>query len=82
MILVFGETGQVATELQFYKDVIALGRDKVDLSVSSTCAEAIKFYKPRAVINAAAFTSVDQAENKETLANKINGDAPSAMARA
>jgi dTDP-4-dehydrorhamnose reductase len=81
MILVFGKTGQVARELQAYKDVIALGRDQADLSNPSSCAEAIRQYKPRAVINAAAYTAVDQAESEEHLANKVNGEAPGAMAR-
>ena len=80
MILVFGKTGQVATELQSYKDVIALGRDQADLSVPTMCTEAIQSYKPRAVINAAAYTAVDKAESEESLANTINGDAPGAMA--
>ena len=82
MILAFGKTGQVATELQSYKDVIALGRDQADLSVPTTCTEAIQRYKPRAVINAAAYTAVDKAESEEGLANTINGEAPSAMASA
>jgi dTDP-4-dehydrorhamnose reductase len=82
MILVFGKTGQVATELQFHKDVIAIGRDQADLSNPSSCAEAIRQYKPRAVINAAAYTAVDKAESEENLANTINGDAPGAMASA
>ena len=81
MILVFGKTGQVATELQSFKDVIAIGRDQADLSRPSTCAEVIRQYKPRAVINAAAYTAVDKAESEENLANTINGDAPGAMAR-
>ena len=81
MILVFGKTGQVASELRSHKDVIALGRDQADLSVPTTCTEAIQRYKPRAVINAAAYTAVDMAESEEHLANKINGDAPGAMAR-
>ena len=81
MILVFGKTGQVATELQSYKDVIALGRDQADLSVPTMCTEAIQRYKPRAVINAAAYTAVDKAESEENLANTINGDAAGAMAR-
>ena len=81
MILVFGKTGQVATELQSYKDVIAIGRDQADLLVPTTCIEAIRRYKPRAVINAAAFTAVDNAEIEESLANTINGDAPGSMAR-
>lgn len=80
MILVFGKTGQVATELQSYKGVIALGRDQADLSVPTMCTEAIQSYKPRAVINAAAYTAVDKAESEESLANTINGDAPDAMA--
>lgn len=80
MILVFGKTGQVATELQSYKDVIALGRDQADLAIPATCAEAIRHHEPRAVINAAAYTAVDKAESEENLANTINGDAPGAMA--
>jgi dTDP-4-dehydrorhamnose reductase len=81
MILVFGKTGQVASELQSHKDVIALGRDQADLSTPSSCAEAIQRYKPRAVINAAAYTAVDKAESEEHLATKINGEAPGAIAR-
>jgi dTDP-4-dehydrorhamnose reductase len=82
MILVFGKTGQVATELQSHKDVIALGRDQADLSSPSTCVEAISNCKPRAVINAAAYTAVDKAESEKDLANTINGDAPGAIASA
>ena len=82
MILVFGKTGQVASELQSHKDVIALGRDQADLSVPTMCTEAIQRYKPRAVINAAAYTAVDKAESEENLANTINADAPGAMASA
>jgi dTDP-4-dehydrorhamnose reductase len=82
MILVFGKTGQVATELKSYKDVIALGRDEADLSIPRICAEAIRRYKPRVVINAAAYTAVDKAESEENLANAINGVAPGAMASA
>ena len=82
MILVFGKTGQVATELQSHKDVIAIRRDQADLSIPTTCTEAIRRYKPRAVINAAAYTAVDLAESEEHLANTINEDAPGAMASA
>ena len=80
MILVFGKTGQVATELQSHKDVIAIGRGQADLSNPSTCAEVISHYEPRAVINAAAYTAVDKAESEESLAHTINGDAPGVMA--
>ena len=82
MILVFGKTGQVATELQRLSDVMALGRDEVDLSDPAACAAAIREHAPEAVINAAAYTAVDRAEEDEHLATVINGDAPNAMAKA
>jgi dTDP-4-dehydrorhamnose reductase len=81
-ILVFGKAGQVATELQSRADVIALGRDQADLSDPMACAAAIHSHSPDVVINAAAYTAVDKAEEEEVLATVINGDAPGAMATA
>ncbi len=81
-VLVFGQTGQVAMELQAQADVIALGRDRVDLSDPAACASAIAEHSPSAVINAAAYTAVDKAEDEEELATVINGAAPGAMAQA
>lgn len=80
-ILVFGRTGQVATQLQAQADVIALGRDQADLSDPGACAAAIATHAPDVVINAAAYTAVDRAEEEEAQASVINGDAPGAMAR-
>lgn len=82
-ILVFGKTGQVATELQRQSaDVIALGRDQADLTNPAACAALIAQTDATAVINAAAYTAVDKAEEEEALATVINGAAPSAMAEA
>lgn len=81
-LLVFGRSGQVATELQARADVLALGRDRADLADPGACADAIRRTRPEAVINAAAYTAVDRAESEEDLATLINGDAPAAMARA
>jgi dTDP-4-dehydrorhamnose reductase len=80
-ILVFGSTGQVSTELKAFADIVAVGRDKVDLFDPAACAAAIEAYQPNFVINAAAYTSVDGAEKEEGLANIINGDSPAAMAK-
>jgi len=82
VILVFGKTGQVALELQLQGDVLALGRDQVDLTDPQACSDAIHAHAPSAVINAAAYTAVDQAEEEEARATLINGDAPAAMAQA
>lgn len=82
-LLVFGHTGQVATELRALSPgATALGRDAADLSDPGACAAAIRDHAPSAVINAAAYTAVDRAEEEEDLATTINGTAPGAMARA
>lgn len=81
-VLVFGRTGQVGTELQRWADVIALGRDQADLSDLGACVAVIRDTRPEVVINAAAYTAVDQAESDEYLATAVNGAAPAAMANA
>ena len=81
-ILVFGKTGQLARELAQLDDVTCLGRGQADLSDPAACAVAIRAARPAAVINAAAYTAVDRAEEEEALATLINGEAPGAMARA
>ncbi len=81
-ILVFGKTGQVARELAARGGVICLGRDDADLSDPDACAAVIAATDATAVINAAAYTAVDRAEDEEALATSINGHAPAAMARA
>ncbi|OUS34840.1 dTDP-4-dehydrorhamnose reductase [Rhodobacterales bacterium 56_14_T64] len=82
MILVFGKTGQVAQELATYDGVTCLSRAEADLSDPAACAAQIRDARPAAVINAAAYTAVDKAEEEEVLAGVINGDAPGAMAQA
>lgn len=82
-ILVFGRTGQVATELrQQDPAVVALGREAADLTDPAACTAAIREAAPRAVVNAAAYTAVDKAETEEDIARAVNGDAPGDMAGA
>ena len=81
-VLVFGKTGQVARELQARAPLFSLGRDEADLSDPDACVAAIAARAPSAVINAAAYTAVDKAEEEEALATVVNGEAPAAMARA
>lgn len=81
-VLVFGHSGQVATELRGQAPVTALGRDAADLTDPDACDAAIRAHGPSAVINAAAHTAVDRAETEEDLATTITAHAPAAMARA
>lgn len=80
-LLVFGRTGQVARELAaLAPDARFLGRDQADLADPQACANAIG--SATAVINAAAYTAVDQAQSDPQMAHRINADAPAAMALA
>ncbi|MFE3838686.1 dTDP-4-dehydrorhamnose reductase [Pseudogemmobacter sonorensis] len=82
-LLVFGRTGQVATELaRLSPGAVFLGRDEADLADPASCAARILAHRPQAVINAAAWTAVDLAETEEAAAVLVNGAAPAAMARA
>jgi dTDP-4-dehydrorhamnose reductase len=85
-VIVFGQTGQVARELMARApaDMVltALGRDKADLSDPAACAAVVREAKADVIINAAAWTAVDDAEAAEDAATVVNAAAPTAMARA
>ena len=79
-ILMFGQTGQVATEVQRQADVTALGHDLANLCDPDALRAAIAQHQPDVVLNTAAYTAVDRAEEEEDLAMAINGVAPGVMA--
>ena len=82
-LLVFGSTGQLAVALRNRSDDARfLDRAAADLADPEACAAVIRATRPSAVINAAAYTAVDRAEEEEVLATRINAEAPGAMARA
>ena len=87
-ILVFGRNGQVARELAAVagdRAIVFAGRETLDLANAETAAGAIDALlaeaSPSAVINAAAYTTVDRAEREAQTAFAVNRDAPAAMAR-
>jgi dTDP-4-dehydrorhamnose reductase len=81
-IMVMGREGQLARSLaerEAYHPAMELkfvGRPKTDLATPGKFAEAIEANKPDIVINAAAFTAVDAAEEGEALAYQVNAEAP------
>lgn len=83
MLLVFGKTGQVARELADLRpDAVFLSREDANLADPEACARAIEDHKPTRIINAAAWTNVDGAEDQVDAAQIVNADAPTAMAQA
>ncbi len=87
-ILVFGRDGQVGRALQVcLKDLkvpaVFLGRSDCDLTNESSIVEVLNRYQPQVIINAAAYTAVDKAENlgEREIAFAINAKAPAVMAR-
>ncbi len=82
-VLVFGTNGQVARELAMTADAVemtALGRAEADLTDAMACARAVRESGAQVVINAAAHTAVDRAEDEPEMAYAINALAPGAMA--
>lgn len=82
-LVIIGRTGQLARHLALQAPAARLlGREAADLTRPQDCAEAILSARPRAVINAAAFTAVDAAEADPVGADLVNAAAPAAMAAA
>ena len=85
-ILVFGTTGQVGhalhTALAEAGEVIALSRAQADFSTPAALHEIVMQAAPNVIINAVAYTAVDQAEREPELAMQINAQAPAVLAQA
>lgn len=83
-ILVTGCNGQVGYELerslQGLGEIVALDRQRMDLSDLAQVRDVIRELKPRLIVNPAAYTAVDNAETDYALALRINGEAPGVMA--
>ena len=62
--------------------VEALGRAQVNLADTEAARTAVLARRPDIVINAAAYTAVDKAENDEHAARALNADGPAAAAAA
>lgn len=86
-ILVFGKDGQVGKALQALAknhamhQWVFLGRQEVDLSNPQLVLQSLEQAQAQVVINAAAYTAVDKAQEEKHLAMAINATAPQLMAQ-
>jgi dTDP-4-dehydrorhamnose reductase len=85
-IFLTGKNGQLGNrldkDLKKIHDVIATDRNTLDLVDTQFIKDTIYKVKPDLIINAAAYTNVDQAEKEKDLAYKINALAPKALSQA
>lgn len=85
-VLVTGVTGQLGQALIGSApsgiNVLAVGREQLDLADAVACAQLVQREQPDWLINAGAYTAVDQAEREPALAHAVNADAPAAFVAA
>ena len=85
-IIIFGKTGQVGQEVINLLScnsipLLAIGREDVDHNDESSINDIITDYKPSIIINAAAYTKVDEAESNQEEAFIINTSLPEILAK-
>lgn len=83
-VLLTGPTGQVGWELVRsllpFGEIFSAGREIADFSEPDSLRSLVRDVKPDIIINAAAYTKVDKAEDEEALATIINAQAPGVLA--
>ena len=85
-VLITGAGGQVGWELQQTVstdiEITALHRVELDIADQAAVMSVIKEFQPDLVINAAAYTAVDKAEEEVDRAYKVNVEGAANIARA
>lgn len=83
-LLLTGSSGQVGSALlqtlPALGAVIARTRPALDLANPDSIRQAVREAKPEVIVNAAAYTAVDQAEKEEPLAKAVNAEAVAVLA--
>ncbi|EMK3306569.1 dTDP-4-dehydrorhamnose reductase [Vibrio vulnificus] len=87
-VLVTGSRGQVGhcltQQLSSMEEVVflAVDRDQLDITIPAQVDTVVNEFKPNIIINAAAHTAVDRAEQEIELSYAINRDGPHYLAQA
>jgi len=77
-----GQLGRALVQQDAPHELIALGREALDITQAEEVARRLEALRPDAVINAAAYTAVDRAEGDRGTAFAVNRDGPAHLARA
>ena len=79
-----GKEGQVGGELSSLLrplgELIICGKEDLDLTQEDRIREKLRDVKPHVIVNAAAYTAVDKAEEEPDLSQAVNGTAPAILA--
>ncbi len=85
-VLITGISGQLGKALLLNKPenikIISPAHSELDLLNKNDCLKYIEKYKPDWLINCAAYTAVDKAEEEPSLAKAINAEATECFAKA
>ncbi len=85
-ILLFGKNGQVGWELARtltpLGEIVAVDFPEVNFNDLQGLRDFTLKTKPDFIVNAAAYTAVDQAESETEIAMRVNGEAPGVLAQA
>jgi dTDP-4-dehydrorhamnose reductase len=84
-IIILGANGQVGTQLQNtlapLGEIKSCTRKEADLENLGQLKKIIQNYQPQIIVNAAAYTAVDQAESEPEKAYRINSEAVATIAQ-
>ena len=85
-VLITGGGGQLAWDLMnsmcpFPLELTALPREQLDITKETDIERAFATYQPHLIINTAAYTAVDKAEEEPALAFKVNRDGAELLAK-
>jgi dTDP-4-dehydrorhamnose reductase len=85
-ILLLGRNGQVGWELHRtlspLGNVVALDFPEIDFTNTQSLRQAVSTHDPEVIINAAAYTAVDKAENEGDRCHQVNSTAPAVLSEA